>query len=328
MPGTSARLLSLLSLLQTRRDWPGQVLAERLAVSERTVRRDVDRLRSLGYPVHAAKGPDGGYRLQAGSELPPLLFDDGQAVALAVALRTAVASGAGIEEDAVRALATVRQLMPSRLRHRVDRLEVSAVARTPTAPSPVDPGVLVVLASAVQAREVVRFDHTAAGATSEADVAPESARRVEPHHVVSRSGRWYLVGWDIDRGDWRVFRVDRMSLRTPNGPRFTRRELPDGHSVDSFLASTFTGSAGAAGWPCVGEVVLDLPASEVAPFAHDGVVEAIDARQCRLTLGSWSWAGLVAALIRYDADLEVVGPPELRDELARVGERLASAAAG
>src|SRR6476659_11209323 len=127
--GTSGRLLRLLSLLQARRDWPGDVLAERLEVSPRTVRRDVDRLRDLGYPVRAIKGPDGGYRLDAGTELPPLLFDDEQAVALAIALQIATTTGAGIEEAAARALNTVRQVMPARLRHRIDTLQFTAVER-------------------------------------------------------------------------------------------------------------------------------------------------------------------------------------------------------
>lgn len=161
MPKTSARLLSLLSLLQARRDWPGQLLAERLEVSPRTVRRDVDRLRELGYPIVASKGPDGGYRLDAGAELPPLLFDDEQAVALAVALQTATTTGAGIGEAAARALNTVRQVMPARLRHRVDALHVTAVERAGTQPNPrADPHVLVTLSAAVHAREVLRFDYT------------------------------------------------------------------------------------------------------------------------------------------------------------------------
>ncbi|MEV4049428.1 HTH domain-containing protein, partial [Streptomyces sp. NPDC049744] len=163
MQKTSSRLLSLLSLLQARRDWPGAALAERLDVSPRTLRRDVDRLRELGYPVRAVKGPDGGYRLDAGTRLPPLLFDDEQAVALAVALRTAAATGAGIEDGAARALATLRQVMPARLRHRIDALQVTSVERSATRPQPqADPGVLMALSAAVQAREVLRFDHAPA----------------------------------------------------------------------------------------------------------------------------------------------------------------------
>src|SRR3954469_12096483 len=159
VPKTSARLLSLLSLLQARRDWPGAALAERLGISARTVRRDVDRLRELGYPVTAFKGPDGGYRLDAGADPPPLLFDDEQAVALAVALQVAVTSGAGIEEAAARALTTVRQVMPARLRRRIDALQVLAVERPAARPDrQVDSGVLMALSAAVHAREVLRFD--------------------------------------------------------------------------------------------------------------------------------------------------------------------------
>ncbi|GAB2445656.1 hypothetical protein GCM10027162_47500 [Streptomyces incanus] len=157
-PKTSARLPALLSLLQARRDRPGALPAERLSVSPRTVRRDVDRLRELGYPIVAVKGPEGGYRLGAGTDLPPLLFDDEQAVALAVALRIAATTGAGIEEAAVRALNTVRQVMPARLRHRVDTLQVTAVERPGARPGPqVDSGVLMTLSEAVHTREVLRF---------------------------------------------------------------------------------------------------------------------------------------------------------------------------
>ncbi|SDK45974.1 WYL domain-containing protein [Nonomuraea jiangxiensis] len=191
MPKTSARLLALLSLLQARRDWPGALLAERLEVSPRTVRRDVDRLRELGYPIVTFKGPDGGYRLDAGAELPPLPFDDEQAVALAVALRMATTSGAGIEEAAARALATVRQVMPARLRHRIDTLHVTAVDQPATWPE-VSSAVLVALGAAVHAREVLRFDYTPASGEDGAGVRPPP-RRVQPHHLVTWGGRWYLV---------------------------------------------------------------------------------------------------------------------------------------
>ncbi|MGI5127067.1 helix-turn-helix transcriptional regulator [Pseudonocardia sp. CA-107938] len=306
---TSARLLSLLSLLQARRDWPGQLLAERLDVSPRTVRRDVDRLRELGYPIQATKGPDGGYRLAAGTELPPLLFDDDQAVALAVALRIAVTSGAGIEEAAARALTTVRQVLPSRLRHRVDAVDVTAVRRAPQA----DPAALVAIGAAVRGSEVLRFDYR------------DDVRRAEPHHLVTRAGRWYLVAWDLDRADWRTFRVDRMALRTPNGPRFTPREIPGG-DVAAFVAGRFRGGDRPDDWPCRGEVVLDLAAAEVAPFAGDGTVEALGPDRCRLSLGSWSWIGLAAALARFDTEIEVVGPDELRHAFGRLAGRCARAA--
>ncbi|MFH8756843.1 helix-turn-helix transcriptional regulator [Streptomyces atroolivaceus] len=328
MARTSARLLFLLSLLQARRDWPGQVLAERLEVSPRTVRRDVDRLRELGYPVVAAKGPDGGYRLDAGAELPPLLFDDDQAVALAVALRTAATTGAGIEEAAARALNTVRQVMPARLRHRVDALHVTAVGPAETQPGPqADPRVLVALSEAVHAREVLRFDYT--GATSEAghSDAVKPPRRAEPHHLVTWRGRWYLLAWDLDRDDWRTFRADRIAPRTPRGPRFTPRDVPGG-DVAEFVAGRFQGSGSGGDWPCRGEVILDLPAPVVSRYSRDGVVEALGPDRCRLLLGAWSWPGLAATIGRFDADFQVVGPAELKDACANLARRYADAATG
>ncbi|HWC83806.1 MAG TPA: WYL domain-containing protein [Pseudonocardiaceae bacterium] len=319
MPTTSARLLALLSLLQTRRDWPGALLAERLDISARTVRRDVDRLRELGYPIRASKGPEGGYRLDAGSQLPPLLFDDEQAVALAVALQLATSSGVGIEEAAARALNTVRQVMPARLRHRIDILRITSVGQPSRHPQ-VDSGVLMALSAAVHAREVLRFDYTAAGA--EADGPP---RRAEPHHLVTRGGRWYLVAWDLDRADWRTFRVDRLTPRIPTGPRFTPRELPGG-DVAAFVTDRFRGSA-YGGWPCRGEVILDRSATVVSEYAGDALVEALGPDRCRLVMGSWSWPGLAATLGRFDADLEVVGPPELAEAFAQLARRFADAAA-
>jgi predicted DNA-binding transcriptional regulator YafY len=315
MPTTSARLLSLLSLLQARRDWPGALLAERLDISPRTVRRDVDRLRGLGYAIAAVKGPDGGYRLDAGTELPPLLFDDDQAVALAVALQTAGLTGAGIEEAAVRALNTVRHVMPARLRHRIDTLQFTAVERPSMAGQPqVDSAVLMTLSAAVHACEVLRFDYAGA----------EAPRRVEPHHLVTWGGRWYLVAWDLDRTDWRIFRADRISPRIPGGPRFTVRALPDG-DVASFVANRFQGSDAAGGWPCRGEVILDLPTAEVAPHVHDAVVEELGPDRCRLTMGSWSWVALAAAVGRFDADIEVVGPAELAAACGQLARRYADA---
>lgn len=313
MQKTSARLLSLLSLLQARRDWPGALLADRLEVSARTVRRDIDRLRDLGYPIQTTKGPDGGYRLAAGAELPPLLFDDEQAVALAVALRIAAVSGAGIGEAAVRALNTVRQVMPSRLRHRIDALRVTAVEKDrPT----VDPRVLVELSAAVHACEVLRFDYTAPGATD------AQRRRAEPHHLATWGGRWYLVAWDLDRDDWRTFRVDRLTPKIPTGPRFTTRDLPGGVDVATFLASRFQGEGD---WPCRGEVILDLPARVVSTYSRDAVVEELGPRRCRVVMGAWSWPGLAAGIGRFDADVEVVGPAELKDAFAHLARRYASA---
>lgn len=330
---TSSRLLTLLSLLQARRDWPGATLAERLDVTPRTVRRDVDRLRELGYPVRAFKGPDGGYRLDAGTELPPLLFDDDQAVALAVALQLAATSGAGIGEAAARALNTVRQVMPARLRHRVDAVQVTPLARRGT--SDVAPAVLLAITAAIRAHEVLRFDYaagdrsTAAGPspahTPVQDLAPP--RRAEPHHLLTRNGRWYLLAWDLDRGDWRTYRADRLTPRLPTGPRFTPRPVPSG-DVATFVDSAFKGSTtGSSTWPCTGTVELALPAAEVAPFAHDGVVEALGPQRCRLTLGAWSWVGLAGAVARYDADVLTASPPELARAFHSLAERFATAAA-
>ncbi|MFJ9031640.1 helix-turn-helix transcriptional regulator [Streptomyces sp. NPDC102274] len=328
MPKTSARLLSLLSLLQARRDWPGALLAERLDVSPRTVRRDVDRLRELGYPIAAFKGPDGGYRLDAGTELPPLLFDDEQAVALAVALQIATTTGAGIEQAAARALTTVRQVMPARLRHRIDTLRVTTVEPPAIRPNPqVGSSLLMALSAAVHTREVLRFDYAPAsppGATGD-DRAEPPPRRVQPHHLVTWGGRWYLVAWDLDREDWRTFRADRITPRIPTGPRFTPRELPGGN-VAAFVAGRFQGSDGAGDWPCRGEVILDLPAAAVSRYTRDGVVEELGPDRCRLVLGSWSWPGLAATIGRFDADIEVVGPAELKDAFGYLARRYANAA--
>jgi predicted DNA-binding transcriptional regulator YafY len=322
---TSGRLLTLLSLLQARRDWPGHALADRLGVSPRTVRRDVDRLRELGYPVQATKGPDGGYRLDAGSELPPLLFDDEQAVAVAVALRTARAPG--VEEAAVRALATIRQVMPARLRARLDALEVTPVPRgrrEREMPS-VAPDVLLALGTAIRAREVLRFDYE--GGSGEllgtGDQAFRPPRRAEPYHLVTWGGRWYLVAYDLERDDWRTFRVDRMAPRTPTGPRFAPRELP-APDVAAFIAQRFSRPTA----PVEGEAVLHARAQDVAPWIGErGTVEELPddeldgGARCRLVMGSWSWTGLASQLALFEVPFEVVGPVELRAAAATLAER-------
>ncbi|MFD3683731.1 helix-turn-helix transcriptional regulator [Nocardiopsis sp. NPDC058631] len=323
MVKTSARLLALLSMLQTRRDWSGEELAARLDISARTIRRDVDRLRELGYPITAFKGRDGGYRLDAGSQMPPLLFDDDQAVALAVALQAATTSGAGIGEAAARALTTVRQVMPARLRQRINPVRVTAVTPPHDRPPRAEGGLLLAISAAVHARQELRLDYAPAfRSASDRDDTGVDRRRVHPHHLVTWKGRWYLLAWDAEREDWQTLRVDRISPRNPNGPRFTPREVPGG-DVASFITSRFRGSDGPAQWPCRGEVILDLPAASVVPFAHDGLVEEVDAGRCRLTLGSWSWVGLASAIGRLDADFEVVGPPELKDAFGRLARRFA-----
>jgi predicted DNA-binding transcriptional regulator YafY len=318
---TSARLLTLLSLLQARRDWPGQTLADRLEVSPRTVRRDVDRLRELGYPVQATRGPDGGYRLDAGSELPPLLFDDDQAVAVAVALQTATMTVQGVEEAALRALATVRQVMPARLRHRVDALQVTRVAKGTQREANIDAEDLLAIGTAVRAREVLRFDYAGRREFTEGNDQARP-RRTEPHHLVTWGARWYLVGWDLDRGDWRTYRVDRMTPRTPNGPRFTPRELPS-PDVASFIAERFERHDP---FPCRGDAILHAPAAAVSEWIRgQALVEDVGSDRCRVTAGSWSWAGLAAWFGMFDVDLEILGPPELRDAGAVLARRYSQA---
>lgn len=329
-------MLTLLSLLQTRRDWPGRLLAERLYVSERTVRRDIDRLRELGYRVQATMGPDGGYRLDAGSELPPLLFDDDQAIAIAVALQTVPAIDAGFEEAASRALTTVRQVMPARLRQRIDSLVVTALPAAGSG-SPgigIDRDVLMTIGGAIRTRDVIRFDYATPAAGEEGDRPGERRtgeipppRRTEPHNLVADKGRWYLVGWDLDRGDWRVYRVDRMSLRTHLGPGFASRELPGG-DVRAFVAGRFKGSHGGDAWPCEGEVIIHAAAQELAPYVGDGLVEVLDAERCRVVMGAWSWRGLAASFGRFDADIDVVRPAELRIAFAELSRRFAASAVG
>ncbi len=329
MISTTSRLFQLLSLLQLRRDWPGQVLAERLGISHRTVRRDVDRLRDLGYRIQAVMGPDGGYRLDAGSELPPLIFDDEQAVALAVALRAAASSGAGVGEAAVRALGTVRQVLPARLRHRLDALDFTAVPSRRDVGS-VAPEVLLAISGAVRNREVLRFDYASSEDLPRAEPAGAVAelppvRRAEPHHLALRDGRWYLIAWDLGRADWRIFRADRITPRIPSGPQFTPRALP-GEGVGEFLSARFKGSAAGTAWPCSGKVIIELPAREVSPFAGDGTVEDLGPDRCSLEAGSWSWTALAAWLGRFDAGIDVVGPPELAAEFGRLAARYSAAA--
>ena len=259
---TSSRTLRLLSLLQTRRYWPGEELAGQLRVSPRTLRRDIDRLRELGYPIQAQRGVAGGYQLAAGSALPPLVVDDEEAVALAVGLQAAAqgagAPGAveGIAEASVRALAKVVQVMPARLRRRVQALGAVTVpagweAVGGAARETVDPEVLTALALACRDTERVRFSYTAAG-------GEQADREVEPHRLVLLGRRWYLVGYDLDRQDWRSYRLDRLAAPNGTGVRFRARELPGGDAaafVRAGVQSTRTGYDI--------EVIVEAPASVV-----------------------------------------------------------------
>lgn len=310
MTTPSGRLLTLLSLLQARRDWPGDQLAQRLEVSPRTVRRDVDRLRDLGYPVQTTKGPAGGYRLAPGADLPPMLFDDEQAVAVAVALQTAATGISGIEEAALRALATIRQVMPARLRHRVDALQVTALRGASR--DQVDADVLLEVGRACRDHQRLRFDYTAKDGA-------QTRRDTEPHRLVSWGRRWYAVAWDLDRADWRTFRLDRMTPRVPVGPRFTPRELSDG-DVDRLLRP----DAGQDPWPVRGTVLLRTPAHEAARWVptYQGSVTAVDEEFCRVEIGSWSYGSLAAWLLLFESDFEVIDPPELREAFEQIGARV------
>ncbi|MBE1533030.1 helix-turn-helix transcriptional regulator [Actinomadura algeriensis] len=318
MPSTSARLLRLLSLLQTHREWSGAELAGRLDVTPRTVRRDVERLRELGYPVHATRGA-AGYRLGAGSALPPLLLDDDEAVAVAVGLRTAAGgSVAGIEETSLRALAKLERVLPARLRHRVATLNAATV-RAGAAPGPaVDPGALLAIADACRRHESLRIDYRS-------HRGAETVRTVEPHRLVSFGRHWYLVAWDPGRDGWRTFRVDRLTPRTPPGPRFVPRPPPDG-DVAAYLARTLSSGA----WPVRATVALHVPAGEAAErvWPGMGVVEAVDDRTCRLHVGAETSADLVWMITSVGVGFTVVdGPPELADAL-RVQARRCLDAAG
>jgi predicted DNA-binding transcriptional regulator YafY len=307
---TSARLLRLLSLLQVRTDWSGAELAERLGVTTRTVRNDVERLRSLGYPVHASPGVGGGYRLGAGAALPPLLLDDDEAVAVAVGLRTAAAgSVTGIQETSLRALAKLEQVLPSRLRHRVNALHTATVEIPAPGPT-VDPGVLTAIASVCRDHQQLRFDYRDHDGSA-------SIRTVEPHRLVHDRGRWYLVAWDVDRADWRTFRADRIQPRTPTGPRFAPRELPGGD-----VASYLLRGVGSATWRYRARVTVHAPAAVVAGRLPPAVlVEAVDEHTCNLNVGSDTPQMLAVYLGMLGVDFEVGEPPELLEQLRTLADR-------
>jgi predicted DNA-binding transcriptional regulator YafY len=312
---TSARLLRLLSLLQTPRDWTGPQLAERLSVTTRTIRNDVERLRSLGYPVHATPGAAGGYRLGAGAALPPLLLDDDEAVAVAIGLRTA-ASGTvtGIEETSLRALAKLEQVLPSRLRRRVSALQSYTVPAPNTGPT-VEPDVLTAIAAACRDHERLRFDYRAHDGSV-------SRRIAEPHRLVHARGRWYLVAWDTERGDWRTFRADRIQPCTPAGPRFTPREPPGGD-----VAAYVLKGVGSAMWDYHARVVVQAPAETIAGRLPPAIpVEAIDDHTCVISVGSDTPQMLAAYLGMLDADFDVTGPSELIAHIRELADRYARAA--
>ncbi|MEO6083458.1 MAG: YafY family protein [Umezawaea sp.] len=313
---TSARLLRLLSLLQVRRDWTGSDLAGRLGVDVRTVRRDVDKLRSLGYPVNATPGAAGGYQLGAGAELPPLLLDDDEAVAVAVGLRTA-ANGtvSGIEETSVRALTKLEQVLPSRLRRRVSALTAHTTTLAPFGPT-VDAGTLTTIAGASRDHQAIRFRYQA----RDAEAAP---RHVEPHGMVHTGRRWYLVGWDLDRGDWRTFRLDRIDGEPSLAARFTPREPPH-ENLAVYISRQVTSVV----YRHQAKLLMHAPLAAVQEQTSPTSVtlEAIDESTCLMTTGAERLDALAIHLAVLGFDFEVLEPPELREHLRALGARLTRAA--
>jgi len=307
---TSARTLQLLSLLQTHRYWPGSELAGRLEVSERTLRRDVDRLRDLGYPVHAVRGVAGGYQLQAGAAMPPLLLDDEEAVAIVVGLRAAAGGMVeGIDDTSVRALSKVVQVMPPRLRRRVDALRSYTVPAVFGSGGPtLDAGLLATLAQACRDDERIRFGYRTRG-------GDDMERSVEPHRLVSVGRRWYLVGWDLTRHDWRSFRVDRIGEAITTGMRFRQRDLPGGDAAE-FVKS------GLRNVPQKHHVSVRVHADAAAVRRKVGrwaeVTAMSDDEGCRMTMDVDDLGWPMFALANIGAEFEVEEPAELVEHVRRV----------
>jgi predicted DNA-binding transcriptional regulator YafY len=312
MTETANRLLELLSLLQARRDWEGAELAGRLEVSRRTVRRDVERLRRLGYPVESVSGPAGGYRLRAGTAMPPLLLDSEEAIATAVGLGTAArAAVAGVEEASLRALVKLEQVLPADLRRRVVDLG-SATVTPPTSGPTVDPQHLSVLAAACRDLERVRFAYRSRDGS-------ETRREVDPHALVNLGRRWYLVAWDLGRNDWRTFRVDRLQRPAPAGTRFTERELP-ARDAGSFVERNIAGAPSRFEARVTVHSPIDEVTARLPPYW--GTVEPIDERSCEYRSGDDDLRWLALRVAMLDAEIEVHEPPELVEYLRGMAERL------
>jgi predicted DNA-binding transcriptional regulator YafY len=315
MLSASSRLLRLLSLLQTRRHWAGPELAERLAVHPRTLRRDIDRLRELGYPVAASSGVAGGYAMRPGQALPPLLLDDEEALAVAIALRTA-ASGrvSGIEEAALQAMVKLEQLMPLRLRQRADALRSAVHALDGLGPS-VDAALLTDLAGACRDQLGLEFDYVDAK-------GGHSQRMVEPQGVVHTGSRWYLVAWDRGRSDWRTFRIDRIASAPSIGGHFAPRVGPEGGDLRAFVLRSLVGDPHAE----QARVILLAPLEQMAARipATAAQLEAIDGdpQRCLLQCGAHALDSLVYWLVVLEVEFEVLEPPALRERLARSAQRV------
>jgi predicted DNA-binding transcriptional regulator YafY len=315
----TSRILRLLSLLQTHRFWSGIELADRLDVSSRTLRRDIDRIRELGYPVKASRGIAGGYQLQAGASLPPLLLDDDEAIAIAVGLRTATGgSVAGIEEASLRALAKLEQVLPARLRRRVHALQAFTVPLTYRRPATIDAETLITIAQACRDDERLQFEYRRRDGET-------ATRAVEPHRLVSVGQRWYLVAWDVHRADWRTFRVDRLEAPRTSGARFVGRPLP---APD---AATFVReSLGSMPVRYEARVTVRAPADVVGEQARrfgKATVAALDGDSCTLCISGDSLPWLGACVLLLEADFTVHAPIELAEWLEQARSRIERASA-
>lgn len=311
-------MLELLSLLQGGRNWQAEELAARLGTSPRTLRRDIDRLRDLGYPVASSRGPGGSYQLVAGRAMPPLLFTDDEAVATVIGMRIAsLAQVDGASEAAESALGKLEKVLPPRLRSRVRAVfdSTEAVSR---ATGTLDLSTLQALSSCAHAHQDVRFGYTnRAGERTE--------RHVEPYRQVLLGRRWYLLGWDLDRGDWRTFRLDRIGGISVPGTTFAPRELPAGGAV-SFVQDS-------ARFPITrhtGVVRFEAPVSLVSErlMAEAGSLEAIDEHSCRYVTAADSWEWLAITLAMIGVPYTVEGPPELIAYSRELAARIARAAGG
>lgn len=315
MADTSARALKLLSIFGTGVTLTAEELAARVKVSLRTVRRDIDTLRDLGYDIEAVRGVGGGYRLGHASRLPPVVFDEDQAVAAAVALQTVPTILSGINENAARALTTLRQAMPERSRLQAEAFTVSPARNYWEFPAPpLDVELVRTIGTAISRRHLVQAGYTGDGETV--------MMTLEPHDLVVWAARWYLVAYDPAAGRWRAVRLDRLTPGPPTHKPFARRGVPLDDAVN-FVMTTHDRGDVAAEWPCRGSAVVALPAPVVARFAPGGsTVEHLSHDRCRLTLGAWSWAGIAGLLLTFDADIGDVEPVELCEALRAIRDRI------
>ncbi|HWU29025.1 MAG TPA: YafY family protein [Microbacterium sp.] len=318
MNQTATRVLQVLALLRQRRAWTASELAQRTSVSTRTIRADIARLRELGYVIDATAGPDGGYRLDRETDLPPLMLDDDEGIAVAIALHQVTTNSvAGIEGSAARALAKLENVLPPALAAQVRAMDVATAPQTRAADAEVEASVLAAIARAVQDAEWLRFEYTPFQ-------GERASRRVEPYRLVSWGRRWYLVAFDLERDDWRSFRVDRMSLRPPTRRTFTPRDLP----ADDVAGYVLRGVA-SAGWRFRARVLIHAPASAVADKIDPsvGLVEAVDDARCVLATGADHPMTVAVHLALLDEPFTVDGPPELSDAIRTLARRYAEATA-